>query len=81
MLRAARELFQRAHIVAQGGNAELASSLFQQCIAALPRKQSDARLPAVRAIRAMALTQLGQIAEVRTQTSTSAYLLPAKSAT
>lgn len=64
VLAPARELFQRAHIVAQAGNTELASSLFGECIGALPTKRADRARPAARVIRAMALTQLGQIAEV-----------------
>ena len=67
LLAPSRELFQRAHIVAQAGNQALASSLFEQCVSQLPRKRPDKARPAARVIRAMALTQLGQIAEVTTQ--------------
>ena len=64
LLAPSRELFQRAHIVAQGGNAALAATLFKQCIGALPTRQPAKACPAATVIRAMALTQLGQLAEV-----------------
>jgi tetratricopeptide (TPR) repeat protein len=63
LLAPSRELFQRAHVVVQMANRALAASLFEQCIAALPTKRRDRTRPAVRVIRAMALTQLGQLAE------------------
>lgn len=69
LLGLSRELFQRAHAAAQTANRELATSMFEQCIAALPTKQRYATRLVVRIIRAMALTQLGQLAEVRVRAS------------
>ena len=64
LLVPSRELFQRAHVVLQIGNPQLAAALFEQCVAALPGGKRG-RHGAVRVLRAMAFTQLGQLAEVR----------------
>ena len=62
LLAPARELFERAHVVLQTGDEGLAASLFGQCVAAVASLGGRAGA-AARLLRAMAMTQLGRLAE------------------